>query len=618
MNTVAEKMLVARNLEQDMSMMEAYIDATHPNLPSNRIPFAEYLLNWEEAKERGGLFKLFDGKNIITRKVSYIRSVDEIEAEMDNNKFDSIYRNLRAAIYNTTAEVFHTVFGMQDFEAEHLARVADCYMNVKYSVQCVHGDYIWDQCPRIFGEYPCARDFFFAMGIFQDQIWRVSTWVENALMHEYWIDSGEGKNVSLRLPDAKKSYRLVYGQKPIRAMMNMVKYLREYTAGDSKFYTLSLYLDNMECAIERMRQFASMLTNQAKLEGILSISIHPFDYMTMSEPENGWTSCMAWCPPNDGGEYHAGTLEMMTSPCVVVAYLESKDKIHPAGINYEWNKKKWRELFIIDHNFISGIKGYPYYNRDLENSVFSILNELAKRNWGVEYNLNNIMPSKRNMFEVNGESFAFQTQFMYNDCESNTYNMVFNSNVKGTTLNDRHRNNDRHSSYAYGEACYCIACGQKRDVENEDNGENMIICCSCDNSTICDSCDRRCYEGEYHTLPDGCVVCDDCYENMVSSCDYCGKDTLENYQYDIQFRYTVYGAFHSNSVMMCSDCMKKLIDNGNIYHRYDRYVRKMDEKLWQIFYNTVVIYLSEDECKNLKYCGEWTGSGNPPITFTRF
>jgi hypothetical protein len=60
--------------------------------------------------------------------------------------------------------------------------------------------------------------------------------------------------------------------------------------------------------------------NQKSLKGTVHMSIHPMDYMTMSDNNEGWESCMSWA--NDGC-YKQGTVEMMNSPCAVVGYLES-------------------------------------------------------------------------------------------------------------------------------------------------------------------------------------------------------------------------------------------------------------------------------------------------------
>ena len=42
----------------------------------------------------------------------------------------------------------------------------------------------------------------------------------------------------------------------------------------------------------------------------------------MSDNDYGWDSCMGWM---NEGEYRLGTVEMMNSPCIVVAYIDGEE-----------------------------------------------------------------------------------------------------------------------------------------------------------------------------------------------------------------------------------------------------------------------------------------------------
>ena len=61
---------------------------------------------------------------------------------------------------------------------------------------------------------------------------------------------------------------------------------------------------------EEFRIAHSQILNQKYIKGDCSISIHPLDYMTMSDNECGWDSCMSW---RTFGGYRQGTVEMMNS-----------------------------------------------------------------------------------------------------------------------------------------------------------------------------------------------------------------------------------------------------------------------------------------------------------------
>ena len=132
---------------------------------------------------------------------------------------------------------------------------------------------------------------------------------------------------------------------------------------------------------EKFRLKHSLICNDAKFENTLTISIHPLDYWTMSDNTSNWNSCLSWL---DNGSYRAGAIEMMNSPCVIMAYLESNDPM-PIGEDYEWNNKIWRELYVVDKNLIMSIKGYPYSNFSISSYIVSWLKELAEKNLSWEY-----------------------------------------------------------------------------------------------------------------------------------------------------------------------------------------------------------------------------------------
>ena len=124
-----------------------------------------------------------------------------------------------------------------------------------------------------------------------------------------------------------------------------------------KINQLMFHLDE---SFENFRLAHSRILNSTKLHGQLCISIHPLDYMTMSDNDCDWDSCMSW---KNEGSYRLGTVEMMNSPSVVVAYLESSTPMWlPKGV---WNNKKWRCLFIVTPDVITSVKGYPYNSNAL-------------------------------------------------------------------------------------------------------------------------------------------------------------------------------------------------------------------------------------------------------------
>ena len=128
---------------------------------------------------------------------------------------------------------------------------------------------------------------------------------------------------------------------------------------------------------EEFRLKHSMVLNRKKFKGTVCLSIHPLDYMTMSDNDCDWDSCMSW---REDGDYRLGTVEMMNSPYIVVAYLKSKTDmdLFENGTT-QWNNKRWRQLFMVSDKMIFGIKGYPYNNDILTDVILDWLLDLFKR-----------------------------------------------------------------------------------------------------------------------------------------------------------------------------------------------------------------------------------------------
>ena len=139
---------------------------------------------------------------------------------------------------------------------------------------------------------------------------------------------------------------------------------------------------------EEMRIEHSRIMNNRLLQGTLNLSIFPLDFLTMSDNDNDWSSCMSW---SEYGCYHNGTVEMMTSNMVICAYLSGKNSYNFSenkekfGEEWEWNNKKWRQLFYCTKDIILAGKAYPYRCEKMTKDLLNWLRELAKENWHTTY-----------------------------------------------------------------------------------------------------------------------------------------------------------------------------------------------------------------------------------------
>lgn len=279
---------------------------------------------------------------------------------------------------------------------------------------------------------------------------------------------------------------------------------------------------------EEFRLEHSRILNQKSLEGELCLSIHPLDYMTMSDNACDWDSCMSW---QGEGCYRRGTVEMMNSPCVIVAYLNST---HPMklydmnGDRQDWSNKKWRQLFIFDPNWgIASVKSYPYFNESITKAVIEWIKELDIATNGSEYReeiyrINENDEFKLELDEDTTIDLYFDTDVMYNDFSCTDHFFAIKKNWCRTI------------ECNYSGLDSCMWCGDGYGSYNDEDEAVILICDGCYSYTYCECCENRLNEDDAYTLDD-VVMCEYCYEDRAKTCPI----TKEVHDYNNMIRLTL-------------------------------------------------------------------------------
>ena len=295
---------------------------------------------------------------------------------------------------------------------------------------------------------------------------------------------------------------------------------------------------------EAFRLWHSRILNNKFLDGEICLSIHPLDYMTMSDNDNNWRSCMRWQGDEgrgDVGDYRAGTVECMNSSTVIVAYLHNPEHIMYLDDEMtKWNSKKWRELFIIDNEglIINEVKAYPYQDENLTNTILMWIKELAEKNLGFTYDNTEVnvrdLDIKVESEETNRDIMIdFTTEdYMYKDIgtldkhrgrvnQKKIVDYVIenqDSRKSYYTFNDENGKSWRHYTIdiPYGGIAYCLCCG-KNVVEEADR----VICSNCDAGYICACCGSTIgHRSEMYYMDDiDNYVCEDCYNYETANDD---------------------------------------------------------------------------------------------------
>lgn len=362
----------------------------------------------------------------------------------------------------------------------------------------------------------------------------------NNLISNWTLAENKYDGCSFTIPLTNgKDYVVSNGCKPMRAI---AKIAESYGIED----------------FEDFRICHSLIHNQKKVSGTISLSIHPLDYWTMSDNDCGWDSCMSW---RDTGGYRQGTVEMMNSPMVVVAYLTAKEPMYMGNKGHKWNNKKWRQLFIVNSTCILGVKSYPYHNDKLTLYITKWLKELAETNLDWQY----FGEPDGNPIKYNFEPFynpdfpdderkiklGFSSNNMYTDVGCLDWHPLYvgkhiHQGVEGVGNGYFRNSYDDKPLWAieinYSGAAQCMSCG---DTDPSLDCESSLCCDNCQITYRCSDCGE--YTGNEYYWVDDCRLCECCYERLTADSVvsyerhfkedmleiYLGIPTSEKYQKDI-------------------------------------------------------------------------------------
>lgn len=292
--------------------------------------------------------------------------------------------------------------------------------------------------------------------------------------------------------------------------------------------------------LDKFQTAASMLIQETSITGELCFSVHPLDFLSVSENQYNWRSCHAL-----DGEYRSGNLNYMVDESTVVCYLKgSEDTVLPNfPTDIKWNNKKWRMLlFFSDDSYtIFAGRQYPFFNREaLDLCLRYFPNNGDYNDWTpwsndrlIDYQFKDnltymglnttYIPIRGYLVDIyklitNGENTHHFNDLLQSSCYIPYY-----------TWRGNYWRPNREPHFTIGASAPCILCGEGEIACTDD-----MLCMDCevevghseDNDDIaeCEYCGRRhlsedsievWFDGEWHW------VCPTCRDEHFERCHGC-------------------------------------------------------------------------------------------------
>lgn len=288
------------------------------------------------------------------------------------------------------------------------------------------------------------------------------------------------------------------------------------------------------------QDLASRFIQDTKIEGYLYLSVHPLDFLTISESNSNWRSCHSL-----DGDYRSGNLSYMLDNSTIIAYLadDTMKNLRALPDSIPWLDKKWRML-IHTNKFKSVIyynRQYPFDSEELESTVFQILNNticggafrkpnhngfstIRMKGWeeSLELDHNFILGAEDCIYDtrdiINDEDFLGYCDLIYSPhFNPVTSIMIDNPYTEAVEKAKDKKIWDKQFHLVYdikiGEKVPCVKCGEHYITRN-----NSFLCDDCiaiedadeDFYLVCNTCGSRIYNIEDAVRIDGEYVCKTC------------------------------------------------------------------------------------------------------------
>lgn len=505
--------LLEKLTSEDRALIKRYMEL-YASTEGSVCDLDTYLSFWAESKSK--LYHLL-GDNLMV-KIPYLVELDN--EEMESLWIRKVYDETRRLVYSilelSSESCFNPIYGTAIFDIEtYTKELSDEFSEIT------------------------------------EQLYFPSTWVSNEIKVKNSCFKVKLKN--------GKTFRVNDKMKPLKLISKIIDIIAENRKEETdKIARIKVLKEKFE----KLRLIHSRWVEEKHFEGTLVLSIHPLDFMTMSDNNSDWSSCMSWVR---NGCYRVGTVEMMNSNNVICTYLESKNSSFTFDTenNLKWNNKKFRQLFYVTKDILLGGESYPYENKEMTLTILNHLRELAKNNLHWKYSFGPQLYKDMSKMSNYGDMEYMRSRYI-----SNRYKkIIFNTNGMYNDFLTKDKNwwcvrnkveNTKIISASGKTMCAC--CGvpdiltEREDIDwdyyEDEDGEEVcnlytktseLLCHKCIDEGSCSYCDKfvgknklitfkKFWRYEYQDVE--VHLCPDCAEiQKKKSCSFCKEENLTGNSY---------------------------------------------------------------------------------------
>lgn len=307
--------------------------------------------------------------------------------------------------------------------------------------------------------------------------------------------------------------------------------------------------------LKEIQNEASRIIQENIISGYLGFSVHPLDYLSLSENVHNWRSCHAL-----DGDYRSGNLNYMVDSTTVICYLRAEKKAilphFPESI--PWFSKKWRVLlfFSNDKTLMFAGRPYPFSTEKgltmIKNLLLPQLNlgswslwnnttiqEIRDEMSGTLQRFKAMMPIGTTLKQFDKVVLDMPQTYQFNDLlRSSVYHPIWSYKLlkNGWRSYGGNGANDE-TQVIVGDACPCPICGRNNVAYSE-----IMLCPDCaenfgqeeiDDYYECEICGTMTHADDLYYLEfSNLRVCPNCYQRETFRCQECGAvDTSEQIKY---------------------------------------------------------------------------------------